>query len=136
MANFNISQASFMNLFPDFVYDKEQVSSKSLDIWNAYRLKYTGPDNKDSMAFYYRRVRDGDTLISLAREYYSNDALWWLILESNNAEDPFTFLDDVREQDEPTIRILKEKYISEIVYQMVTYKELSTSANERNGDDA
>lgn len=135
MANFNVSPASFAHLFPEFVYDKDQAAEKSLDIWNAYRIKYTSPDNQNSMAFFYRRLSEKDTLISLAREYYGNDALWWLILESNNAEDPFTFLDDIRRTPEQTIRILKKKFVSDIIYQMITYREYANGIYERMPED-
>lgn len=108
---------SFAKLFPEIIYDESQISAPSLDIWNSYRLKVI-PMQTNFDAYIKHRVVKQDTLESLARQYYSNAYLWWFVPLVNNAEDPFSFLDDVRNGEngfeDGKILILKAKYLADI----------------------
>lgn len=42
--------------------------------------------------YFVHKVREDDTLDSLALEYYNNPTFWWLIAYFNKINDPFTEL--------------------------------------------
>lgn len=125
---------SLSKLFPEIIYDADQISELTLDIWNTYRLNIL-PKISNHTAFIKYEVKASDTLEGLARNFYANDRLWWLILFANNAEDPFSFLDDIRsgqtELENGKILILKPKYISDILLNLKRLKNVE-SRNAKN----
>ncbi len=128
MAN-NESPTSFSKLFSKVIYDEEQISEITLDIWNSYRLKYF-PRTLDYMAFDKYQVKQEDTIERIANKFYNNNRLWWLVLLVNNAEDPFTFLEEVRNDNETykdsKILILKAKYLSDILANIKKIKNIES----------
>ena len=129
-----LGTSSFINLFPSFVYDNEQVAERSLDIWNAYRLKILKSRENDTV-FVFHNLRTSDTFPSLAFEYYQDQTLWWLIPLVNDFEDPFTAMDEILDQDEPIIRILKQEFVGEIIYEITNARERAQALYNRNGDE-
>ena len=134
MASPPLGNSSFVNLFPYFVYDNEQVAERSLDIWNSYRIRVLNSKNNDT-AFNFHQLSDSDTYPSLAQTYYEDQRLWWLVPLANDAEDPFTFLADIRQQEQPIVRILKPQYIGDIIYEITNAREFAQSLYNRNGED-
>lgn len=132
MAN-NLGNSSFVNLFPSFVYDKDQVAERSLDIWNTYRIKILNT-NKNDTAFVFHELRESDNFVRLALEYYNDSKLWWLIPLSNDAEDPFTFLDDLRRDPQPIIRILKGQFVGNLIFEITNAREQAQSIYTKNGE--
>ena len=118
---------SFSNLFPEIVYDEDQIPEVTLDIWNSYRVSIL-PRKANFNAYIKHFVEQKDTNESLARTYYNNDRLWWLIPFCNNAEDPLYFLDEVRntlgEYGNGTILILKPKYLGDILLNIKKIKNV------------
>jgi hypothetical protein len=139
MANSNkeINQYSFINLFPEIVYDKDQSSQKSLDIWSAFDVKVIPAVTARSNPFLLYTVQHTDTLESIARTYYGADRLWWLTLIINDVEDPFTFLDDVinNRRNGGKIKILKQVYVDGILMDVKKLKAYNDELNERNNND-
>lgn len=127
----SIPQASQINLFPEIVYDPDQVSQLSLDIWNAFDIKVFPKDALTNPYILYRPSQF-DTLPNLAATFYKSDRLWWITLLVNKVEDPFTFLDDVTIHglNGGVINILKVKYISNIIFDMKRLKAINDTKNE------
>lgn len=126
-----IPQTSQVNLFPEIVYDIDQVSNLSLDIWNSFDIKIF-PKNTLTNPYLLYRPTQADTLPSLASVFYGSDRLWWITLIVNGVEDPFTFLDDVtiHGKNGGAINILKIKYISTIIFEMKRLKAINNTKNE------
>lgn len=129
-----LGTSSFINLFPTFVYDNEQVAERSLDIWNTYRLKILKNRDNDT-AFVFHNLRNSDTFPSLAFEYYQDQTLWWLVPLVNDMEDPFTELDDILQQEQPIIKILKQEFVGNIIYEITNAREFAQSLYNRNGEE-
>jgi hypothetical protein len=112
MANFPAT--SFMNLFKNIVYDKEQNANYSLDIWDAYVIS---PLLKNEAEFFVTHVvRIGDTWASLALQYYQNDRLWWVIPLFNDIEDPFLIFDnDLFLNEVQQLKVLRNQYIDQLL---------------------
>lgn len=130
-----INDSSFTNLFPEVTYDRDEVSFPILDIWNNIRL-FTFPKDSERTMFVYYKVQSNDTLYSISRGFYNTIEYWWLIPLINDSEDPFTFLDDIRNEiseDNPNriIRILKQKYLSNIVRSMIVIKNINEELNKK-----
>lgn len=126
---------SFSNLFPEIIYDKEQIPNESLDIWNSYRI-HIFPKSSNHRAYEKIKVRVGDTPEKISQRYYGNGRFWWIVLLSNEAEDPFTFIEEVLMGEEPyedgRIKVLKSKYISEIMLNMRKIKNVMRREKNRN----
>ena len=131
MAKYPIT--SFINLFKNIVYDKEQLPNPTLDIWDAYVIS---PLFKDNLAYFITHVvKEGDTWNSLARDYYDNDRLWWVIPLFNDIENPFLIFDrDLFNQDVQELKILKPEYINQITLLARQQKIMNDRQVERGGD--
>jgi len=114
MANVNVPATSFMNLFQEIVYDKDQNPNPSLDIWDSYVIN---PFNKREMRFFLlHKVESGQTWVSLARRYYDDERLWWVIPLFNDLEDPFVTMEQTIEDAGITqLQILKPEFTSQLV---------------------
>lgn len=132
--NFNIPESSFVNMFPEIIYDKDQVGEVSLDIWNNFRIDIL-PRELDRKAFFRYRVTDQDTLESLAQTYYGDVRLWWLTLVINDVEDPFDFIEnnmlDRITTEDGIIKILKQEHVESIQFQIKALREFLTRRNQR-----
>lgn len=125
---------SFSTLFPEIIYDKDQISEKSLDIWNSYRLSVF-PKKFNYQAFDKFPIKSSDTVESIASRYYGDPKMWWLVLLSNDAEDPFTFINDSiknSNENKGVINLLKIKYLGEIMLAMKKYKNVQKRDINRN----
>ncbi len=131
MAFSSIPQTSQINLFPEIVYDPDQVAQLSLDIWNAFDIKVFPKDTTSNPYILYRPAQ-ADTLPNLAANFYKSDRLWWITLLVNQVEDPFTFLDDVtiHGMNGGVINILKLEYIPNIIFEMKRLKAINDTKNE------
>lgn len=131
-----VKDNSFTNLFPEVTYDRDELTLPILDIWNNIRL-VTFPDSNEA-AFVYYRLQEGDTLYEISNQFYNSINWWWLIPLVNDAEDPFTFLDDVLNGFHPqnlpakNIRILRSTYIPNITKNITVIKNVQQALNERD----
>ena len=129
-----VEDRSLTNLFPEITYDKSELSFPILDIWNNIRL-FTFPKDKERSIFSYYRVQSNDTLYSISNNFYKTIDYWWLTPLVNDVEDPFTFLDDVRNDsfgdNNRVIKILKNKYISKINSSMIIFKNRMEEINRK-----
>ena len=127
----NIPQTSQINLFPEIVYDQNQVAQLSLDIWNAFDIKVF-PKNTTVNPYILYRPSQFDTLPNLAASFYGNDRLWWITPLVNGVEDPFTFLDNVTIHgiNGGIINILKIAYIPNIIFEINRLKAINNTRNE------
>lgn len=130
-----LSANSFTNLFPKIYYDKSEVSTPILDMWNNYRT-YVFPEDASSNAYIYHIVSPRDTLYSIANTYYGTHELWWLVPLVNDAPNPFTFLDDVMSGEfqlgpdsNKTIKIIKDIYLPQIKKDMLFIKSVNDKKN-------
>lgn len=124
-----------VNLFPEFVYDKDQIPTKSLDIWNSFRFAIL-PTILANRAYFTYTVKPRDTLEGLAGRFYSNQRLWWLTLILNDVEDPFDFLINISNNSKTTqdyqIKILKADYIAPILSELKRLKGFTENLTENN----
>jgi hypothetical protein len=110
---------SFGNLFPEITYDTDKGGQSSLDIWNAYRIQVDA--SSEEVAYFYHPVAPHDTLDSISHTYYATSKLWWIIALANDIQDPFDFLDDVRDGTEGVngkIKVYKKIAIDSILYNL------------------
>jgi hypothetical protein len=127
---------SFVNLFPEIVYDKSEISRNILDIWNNYRV-VSFPQDISEGAYVYHKVTTGETLYQISNTYYGTIEFWWLIPLVNDAEDPTIFLEDVLEGRHPlnlpanTIRVLDSNFIPQILRQVMSYKNIVSEINRK-----
>ena len=134
----NLGTTSFINLFPEFVYDKQQVAEKSLDIWNSFRIKILNERNNET-AFIYHIIQATDTYTTLAQKYYKDQTLWWLIPLANEVEDPFVFLQAARVADtseESIIKVLKAEYLGNVLFNITNIREFTQSLYDKDGEDS
>lgn len=127
----SVSSTSFMNLFPSFVYDKNQVPDISLDIWNAFRIKIFGNIPSDK-AFIFYQLKGEESYPEMSTFFYDTPTLWWLIPLANDAEDPFTFLDDAKLDNDGIIKVLKQEYVDRILSDMRVIRERNEARNVRD----
>jgi predicted hydrolase (HD superfamily) len=135
MSNKNVPASSFMNLFREIVYDKEQSPNESLDIWDAYVVN---PFNKREMRYFLvHRVEKGQTWVKLARTYYDDERLWWIIPLFNDLENPFTTLEDeLDEQGIVELQILKPQFVSQLLLSARQKKIIEDRQSRRARDIA
>jgi len=120
---------SLVNLYPEIIYDADQVAQSSLDIWNAYRIVANLKKGNATIFFKYK-VNSSDTLTKLSMAFYGTDRLYWVIPLINDAQDPFDFLKNVidgSEGDSGNIKVLKVEYLSSIIFKMKIIKETNDS---------
>lgn len=124
---------SFSNLFPKMFYDKSILSQPILDIWNNYKF-VVFPKEKEKEVYFYYQVKPEDTIYLVSQKFYKTIELWWLVLLANDAINPYTFLDDVRNEiividnkKDKSIRIIKDYYIVKIKKDILSIK----NENER-----
>lgn len=109
---------SFSRLFPTIYYDKSILSQPILDIWYNYKAMVFPKNLEREIYFFYTPLQE-DNLYSISYKFYKTVEFWWLILLINDAINPLTFLDDIREgtlsvteeRKNRVIKILKEKYL-------------------------
>lgn len=89
---------SFANMFGAIIYDADQNNSPSLDIWSSF-VTTSYPIGTENELYSTYRLEEGDTLESIAEKVYGDIFLWWLIPLANDIEDPFDFLENVRQGD-------------------------------------
>jgi hypothetical protein len=111
------SQRSFINLFPEITDDDNY---NILDIWNSFRVIVIPELYKSDSYVVYRPVKT-DTLDGIAKKFYDDPKLWWIIPLVNDAEDPFDFLDDVRDNNE-SINILRPTYLFSLLFTLSRFK--------------
>lgn len=134
--NIVVNDNSFTNLFPEITYDRDETTLPILDIWNNIRV-VTFPDADDTVYTYYR-LQEGDSLYDISKQFYDTIKFWWLIPLVNDAEDPFTFLDDVLNGNHPldlpakNIRVLKRNFLPAIIRNITIIKNTQQVINERN----
>jgi hypothetical protein len=125
---------SFINLFPEIIYDKDQIGQISLDIWNNYKVIFNPKDTTDE-PFLYHSVVSTDTIENLASKYYNDSRLWWVILVVNDVEDPFDFIQDVlnkkHRKEDRVIKIIKPNYIPSIIDRL---KQIRSNMNRKNSN--
>jgi hypothetical protein len=110
----NVPPASFINLFKEIIYDKSQNPNYSLDIWDAVVI---GQFRKNELRYFQmHKVSIGDTWVGLARKYYGDDRLWWIIPLFNDLGDPFFGLDNELENSGISqLQVLKPEYINQLL---------------------
>lgn len=115
MSRTNYPNTSFINLFNAIVYDKETIPNTSLDIWDSYIIK---SEIKDFLTnFQVHNVSVGDTWVGLARKYYGDERLWWIIPLFNNIENPFIIKqDDIFNTEVTQIKILSKNIINNMLF--------------------
>lgn len=130
-----LSANSFTNLFPKIYYDKNEISTPVLDMWNNYRT-FVYPEDAASNAYRYHIVSPNDTIYSISNLYYNTIELWWLVLIVNDATDPFTFLEDVLSgkvgngpDGNKSIKIIKDIYLPQIKKDMLFFKSVYDNRN-------
>jgi hypothetical protein len=114
MATSNFPNTSFMNLFSQIVYDMDCNPNPSLDIWDAYEI---GQFYKKQLSFFQpHKISATDTWVSLARYYYNDERLWWVIPLFNDITDPFVvmnptiFMSQVQE-----VMVLQAQYMNQLL---------------------
>lgn len=132
MANKNVPASSFMNLFKEVVYDKTKNPNFSLDIWDSYVVN---PFNKREMRFFLlHRVERGQTWVKLARTYYDDERLWWIIPLFNDIEDPFIALDtELDDRGIIELQILKPQYVNQLLLMARQQKIINDRQNKNGG---
>lgn len=122
-----VPSTSLVNLFPEIVYDKDQVPGKSLDIWNSFRFSIL-PAILANRSYFLYKVNQRDTLEGLAGKFYNNQRLWWITLLLNDVEDPFDFLPNILNNvdgqfgPDYRIKILKPDYIAPVLSELKRLK--------------
>lgn len=135
-----IPPASMINMFPEIIYDKDQVPTKSLDIWNSFRVNIL-PQILANRSYFSYQVKSRDTLESLASRFYGTPRLWWLTLLVNDADDPFDFLPSVLNDDSAdfgpayNIKILRSEYINSILVEIRRLKTFVESLPEMDKEE-
>lgn len=123
------NQKSFINLFPQEV---DENNKNFLDVWNSFRVKVI-PEIYNADAYFQYTPTKADSLYGLANKFYNDVNLWWVIPLVNDVEDPFDFLDTVRDEG-TTINILRTNYVHSILYTIGRLK--NSKDNEiRNGNN-
>lgn len=106
---------SFMNLFKSIIYDSAQNPNPSLDIWDAWVINPVLSSDLKNFAIY--NVKEGDTWVGLAKKYYNDARLWWILPLFNNIEDPFLIKQqDIFSQNITQIKILSRDNIDQILF--------------------
>lgn len=115
MSKTNFPNTSFINLFTEIIYDKEQSPNYSLDIWDAYVIN---PEFKNNLAnFELYTVNIGDTWVSLARKYYDDERLWWVIPLFNNVDNPFIIKQmDIFNENITQLKILTKENVNNMLF--------------------
>lgn len=89
---------SFAKLFPAIIYDSSETNTPSLDIWSSFAAISFPVGNEEALYQKYT-LAAGDTLEAIAFKLYGDILLWWLIPLANEVEDPFDFLENVKQGD-------------------------------------
>lgn len=114
MAKMNFPASSFMNLFKNIVYDKSQNPNEMLDIWDAYVIS---PFYKDQLRYFQlHKISSGDSWVSLSKQYYNDERLWWIIPLFNDIEDPFIVMDeDLFTENVEQVKVLQSQYVNQLL---------------------
>lgn len=110
----NAPITSFINLFPEIVYNKDENPNHILDIWDTYVISKF---KEDEVRYFNRHIlKNGENWITLATQYYNNSRLWWIIPLFNNVDDPFLVYDaELYNEIGPEIKVLKAEYIEDLL---------------------
>lgn len=114
----NFPNTSFMNLFKAVIYDKETNPNYSLDIWDAYVINPNyNSNNLDNYQLY--SVVAGDTWVGLAKLFYGDERLWWLIPLFNNIDNPFIVKQqDIFDQNITQLKVLLKGNVDSMLFSM------------------
>lgn len=114
MVSPNVPSTSFINLFKEITYDKEQNPNQSLDLWDALVINNFNKSNV--RLFQMHDVVANDTWVGLARKYYDDERLWWVIPLFNDIEDPFlTVNSQLADFGITKLQILKPEKINQLL---------------------
>jgi hypothetical protein len=92
---------NFSSIFSKWIYDKNQISGVTLDIWKPLVLKISQEEKYNTQIFTDYRVLSTDyNLETISNNLYKKASLWWTILLANQEDDPFDFLQNVRDNEE------------------------------------
>jgi hypothetical protein len=96
-----LGSSNFSSIFSKWIYDKGQISGVTLDIWKPLVLKISQEEKYNTQIFTAYRVLSTDyNLETISNNLYKKASLWWTILLANQEDDPFDFLQNVRDNDE------------------------------------
>jgi len=128
MARTNYPNTSFINLFNAIVYDKDTIPNYSLDIWDAYVIK---SEIKGTLTnFQLHNVKVGDTWVGLAKLYYGDERLWWIIPLFNDIENPFIIKqEDIFNENLTQLKILSKNIINNMLFTARRQKIINDSSN-------
>ncbi len=114
MAKGNFPNTSFMNLFKNIVYDKDTNPNTTLDIWDAYVIS---PFYKNELRYFLlHKISTGDTWVSLARHYYNDERLWWVIPLFNDIDDPFIVMsEDLFRDSIQQVKVLQPQHMNTLL---------------------
>ena len=115
MKNTSFPNTSFMNLFKKVIYDQKNNPNPILDIWDAWTINPLLNDNLTNFSLH--KVKAGDTWVGLARLYYDDARLWWILPLFNNIEDPFIIKEqDIFNENITQLKILSRSNIDQILF--------------------
>lgn len=129
MSKVNFPNTSFMNLFKNIVYDKTQNPNPILDIWDAWIIEPTLKSDLKNFTVYTIKV--GDTWVKLARLFYNDERLWWIIPLFNNIENPFIIKEqDILQENITQIKILSKQTVEQMLFNARRDKIISDQIGE------
>lgn len=115
MAKINFPNTSFMNLFKSIIYDNTQNPNPSLDIWDAWIISPILQSDLKNFSVY--NIKSGDTWVGLARQFYNDERLWWMLPLFNNIENPFIIKQqDIFQEGITQIKVLSRQNIDQILF--------------------
>jgi len=120
-----------MNLFKNIVYDKSTNPNSILDIWDAYVIS---PFYKDELRYFQlHKIKSGETWVSLARQYYDDERLWWLIPMFNDIADPFIVMDqNLFKEDVTQVKVLQPNHLGQLLMAARQLKIFNDREFEKN----
>ena len=95
-------RTSSANLFPNIQIDGTFL----VDIWDSYNLSLEFVE--EEQLFITHKVTQYERWDQIAEEYYQDRTLWWILLMTNQVEDPFAlYVDSIIPTSLETLKILK-----------------------------
>jgi hypothetical protein len=106
------SKNNFPSVFSTIMYDLTNKHPIK-DIWKDLSINIKQEEKKSDYLFLYHEFKQSDTIESLSETYYGNINLWWLILLTNEVNDPFDYKDTFLELG--AVKILKGEHIPKLL---------------------
>jgi hypothetical protein len=101
---------SSLNLYSDILVD----GTFMVDIWDSYRV--TSEFMENEQLYVEHVVKQYDRWDLLAENYYNDRSLWWVLVITNNIEDPFSiYFDYAVPSSVKTLRIIKEGALRQLI---------------------